>query len=38
MARDPIVTHVSELMTLKKMPTFSEVKGGKDPLSIALTV
>lgn len=32
-----IVTHVSELMTLKKMPTFSEVKSGKDALSIPLT-
>lgn len=36
MGRDPIVTHCSELYTLKKMPTFSAVKGGKNPLDIAL--
>jgi len=36
MGRDPIVTHCSELFTFKKMPSFSEVKGGKNPLDIPL--
>jgi len=37
MGRDPIVTHMSELRLLNKMPSFSEVKQGKDVLSIPLT-
>lgn len=36
MARDPIVAHVSELLTLKKMPTYSEIKQGKNVLEIPL--
>jgi hypothetical protein len=32
-----IVAHVSELMTLKKMPTYSQIKGGKNVLEIPLT-
>ena len=36
MGRDPVVAHCSELFTFKKMPTFSEVKGGKNPLDIPL--
>jgi hypothetical protein len=37
MGRDPIVTHMSELRLLNKMPSFSAVKQGKDVLSIPLT-
>jgi len=36
MGRDPVVAHCSELFTLKKMPTMSDVKGGKSPLDIPL--
>lgn len=36
MGRDPIVSHCSELYSFGKMPTFSDVKGGKNPLDIPL--
>ncbi|CED83795.1 flavo protein [Phaffia rhodozyma] len=37
MAQDPLNSHCSELLRLEKMPSMSEVKGGKNPLDIALT-
>jgi hypothetical protein len=36
MGRDPVVSHCSELYRLGKMPAYSEVKGGKNPLDIPL--
>ncbi|BGP42367.1 Apoptosis-inducing factor 1 [Rhodotorula kratochvilovae] len=36
MQSDPIVAHISELLKLDKMPTKSELKGGKSPLDVAL--
>ncbi|CAO1637726.1 unnamed protein product [Parajaminaea phylloscopi] len=36
MGRDPIMAHSSELMRIGKMPSFADVKNGKDPLSVAL--
>lgn len=36
MGRDPIMAHCSELMRIGKMPSFDEVKDGKDPLSVPL--
>ncbi|KAJ3312606.1 hypothetical protein HDV04_002923 [Boothiomyces sp. JEL0838] len=37
LAKDPIVSHASELFRLGKMPTGEELKNGKDILSIPLT-
>lgn len=36
MGRDPIMAHFSELVRLGKAPSLSDIKGGKDPLSIPL--
>lgn len=36
MGVDPLMVHSAELMRTGKMPSFSEIKGGKDPLSIPL--
>ncbi|GAA5957243.1 hypothetical protein JCM21900_001204 [Sporobolomyces salmonicolor] len=36
MQNDPIVTRISELMKLGKMPTKEEIKGGKSPLDVQL--
>lgn len=36
MGRDPIMSHTSELLRIGKMPSFDEVKNGKDPLSVPL--
>ncbi|KAK9895956.1 hypothetical protein P389DRAFT_196070 [Cystobasidium minutum MCA 4210] len=37
MGRDPIVSHASELFTLKKMPGFGQIKSGTDVLQIPLS-
>jgi hypothetical protein len=34
--KDPVVSHVSELLRLKKMPTATQIRSGLDVLSIPL--
>lgn len=36
MGRDPLSSHVSELMRLGKMLSAQELKDGKDPLDVEL--
>lgn len=36
MGVDPLMVHSAELMRTGKMPSFSQIKGGKDPLTIPL--
>jgi NADPH-dependent 2,4-dienoyl-CoA reductase/sulfur reductase-like enzyme len=36
MAKDPLVSHCSELLRLGKFPTATEIRNGKDPLDVPL--
>ena len=36
LGKDPVVSHCSELLRIGKMPTATEIKSGKDVMSIPL--